>query len=99
MNYRVNFGGRRGHETYHDNILLKYNRAAMFVHTDIGADEPTEMTSPYADSESIADIKLGRNLKPEEREQLRELSEQFQYGFTQKPGRTNLVEHNIRATT
>lgn len=61
-------------------------------------DDPDELlTNPSINtSETPHDVQISNDLTPEQRV---DLTNEFSYVFTDRPGQTNLIEHDIRTTT
>ena len=53
----------------------------------------------YIAKESIEDVTTGPNLTDEQWTEFTDLAKQFTYLFTEAPGTTNLVQHNIKLTS
>ncbi|XP_066518865.1 uncharacterized protein [Hoplias malabaricus] len=86
VNYRLNQPGRRKtQQVYHVNLLKKWV-------------EPIPQVSGFASTESSAraEIQWGDDLSPAQRQELVELVERFRDVFSVTPGRTQVVQHDIR---
>ncbi|KAL3875881.1 hypothetical protein ACJMK2_033790 [Sinanodonta woodiana] len=100
VNYKINVGGRRGQVTYHSNLLGKYKRAVLLSATVCDKfDGGGRIEFPLAEIESLDKISLNSRLTKEQRDQVRNVFAEFEHVLTSKPGKTNLITHNIRTTT
>ncbi|KAL6471724.1 hypothetical protein MHYP_G00203740 [Metynnis hypsauchen] len=86
VNYRLDQPGRRkSQQVYHINLLKRWV-------------EPVPRLSGFAAAETPAraEIQWGEELSPAQRQELAELVEQFRDVFSATPGRTQVVQHDIR---
>ncbi|KAL6476008.1 hypothetical protein MHYP_G00145070 [Metynnis hypsauchen] len=86
VNYRLDQPGRRkSQQVYHFNLLKRWV-------------EPVPRLSGFAAAETPAraEIQWGEELSPAQRQELAELVEQFRDVFSATPGRTQVVQHDIR---
>ncbi|PJE77626.1 hypothetical protein CI610_03449 [invertebrate metagenome] len=100
VNYEVNVGGRRKRVVYHINLLRKYNKAVqnvMFVQKCDLADSDFDGSNPTI--EDTLDVKLGKNLNQSQRQEIRQLCEEYSDVINPNPGRTSLVTHSLRTTS
>ena len=88
VNYRVRQPGRR-HPTkvYHVNLLKKW----------VAWDAPFCLSSPLTTGKTEpVDVSMGDQLTPRQRQDLKELVDQFRDVFSPEPGFTDLVKHHIQ---
>jgi hypothetical protein len=110
--YKVRIG--RKSKIYHANLLKEYIKREDFESgaacvAVIEADEPDKEDhtedddlldlDPYHPCETHEDVQFGENLLGDQKKQASDLIQQFQEIFTDKPGRTNLVEHRVCLTS
>ncbi|KAL3863265.1 hypothetical protein ACJMK2_005030 [Sinanodonta woodiana] len=96
--YVVSVPDRRGTVTYHVNLLRKYKHAVLMTTQGYDNDGVDVDYHPRA-GEGDAGIKLGVNLSKEQREDIRNLCDEFQDVLTTRPGRTNILTHSIKTTS
>ncbi|XP_033741736.1 uncharacterized protein LOC117328321 [Pecten maximus] len=100
VNYEVNVGGRRKRVVYHINLLRKYNKAVqnvMFVPKCDLAD--SDFDGSNLTIQDTLDVKLGKNLNQSQRQEIRQLCEEYSDVINPNPGRTSLVTHSLRTTS
>jgi len=110
-NYQLQMGRRT--VKMHINSLRRYNDrdahhqtdSAEMVHTMIIEDSDGEIMTPGGDAASETDgsaawrsVQPGEQLTHEQRSALMDLLSQYTDVLTNKPGRTTLIEHEIRLT-
>ena len=101
VDYQIRLHDRRKkNRTFHANMLRKWHTpaaagyAAEEVDTSADEDIPVWNEGAQHDSEQVS---IGEQLDEEQREELAQLLEEYSDVFQNKPGRTSLVEHSIRA--
>ena len=88
VNYKVRQPGRRrGHQIYHINILKKWHASEPLTF-------PALFTS--ASPQTIPPVPIGADLSPAQTQDLKELIARNQDRFSELPGRTRAIAHDIR---
>ena len=54
---------------------------------------------PLHGKEDLNDLKIPANLEPEQQEELKDVIQEYPHVFTDMPGKTNLIEHQIQLTS
>lgn len=107
-NYVVKLPGRRKEvKIYHSNLMKPYHQRSAVVQLALNVPEELETDFPFpgqaSDSQSL-DILLdtvtsNSNLNAEQKRELENLLREFEGAFVDRPGRTDLVEHDIELTS
>ena len=108
-NYKLDVAGRTG--VFHINSLRKYCERdhddavaeVNMIITDSHADDLTAPTddnsrAPPRDGDATAEFQLAQQLTAEQRDRLQQLLERYGDVFSDTPGTTYLMEHEIKVT-
>jgi hypothetical protein len=99
FNYETNMGQRKN-TIMHINMLKKFNERVEAVNTVITADaedgEDYDFPVTVEWAEGPKEFHIGRQLADSQQRQLRDLLEEFDDVFSERPGRTNLIKHSIK---
>ena len=110
MNYRVQTGNRIS--TFHINLLKKYEERETIVsastavvdvedHDEVGVvnEEVLLDLVNTSQGETWRDVQISDELSEEQKNQVKDLLQEFSSIFSDKPGDTSLEEHKIELTT
>jgi len=100
VDYEINVGtARKKLRVYHVNLLKKWKsreNVSFFTH-EVHSDEDIPPSLPTkGQTETWEDVKISESLEPEQQEQLKALLEEFSDIFSDKPSRTDLIQHEIK---
>ena len=91
VNYRVHRPGRRREQqVYHVNLLKKWHPAEPVVF-------PALLTTTFSPP-ALPPVPVGEDLSPEQRQDVKQLLGRNQDRFSEVPGRTNVMHHDIYTT-
>ena len=62
-------------------------------------DELIEVRPPAIGTETYKDVRISEDLTPQQQKEVRSLLREFKDVFSDKPGTTKLIEHEIETTT
>ncbi|XP_071941068.1 uncharacterized protein [Antedon mediterranea] len=107
VNYEILVGNK--HKTYHINLLRLYNERpqkqnndCMYTAPDPDPDDwfPPEPPGPAtSQAQSYKDIDIPGYLTPSQKDDLHHIFYSKRFMFTDIPGRTDMVKHEVRTTT
>ncbi|KAK7106795.1 hypothetical protein V1264_018009 [Littorina saxatilis] len=106
--YKVNVGKKS--KIYHANLLKLYvERPPEAVQVAASAEEPAELDEFDGEEllelgdlhkkEGVDDVKLGPDLTEDQQKELHDFMGDFTYRFSDVPGSTSLVEHEVHLTS
>lgn len=112
-NYIVNVPGRRQQsQIYHINLLKPYHKRVELVNillredpckeiidADLEIEYPAETSTVYNFNEIVRDNALVEKFSPDQVEQLKSVLDKYKNLFSNEPGRTDLIEHDIELIT
>lgn len=106
-NYVVKMPGRRKEvKIYHSNLMKPYKEREAVVQMALNIPEEVETDFEYPEQKHdnsfdklLADIEENTHLSNQERQELIELVREFEGSFSDMPGKTALIEHDIELTS
>lgn len=97
VDYEVRVGGPRGIQSFHVNLLRKWeNRQNAFYGVIEGTSEIRSTKTAKYQKETWEDVKIEESLTETQREEVRGLLREFSDILTDLPGKTSLIEHDIK---
>lgn len=81
-------------------LLTLVNTAVIEEGEVVDSDSTVDFDCPSSGSkESVKDVRVSEDLSSVQDQEIRDLLHEFEDVMTDKPGRTNLIEHDIKLTT
>ncbi|XP_064469850.1 uncharacterized protein LOC135384584 [Ornithodoros turicata] len=106
-NYAVEMGNRQKKvKVYHCNLMKPYREREAVVNMTLNTPEEEHNEIPdvgtnkeLTTAEIFETARVGENLEPSQLEDLKRVIEEFRPLFSEKPGKTSLVVHDIELTS